>query len=430
MRLDPYYWLSGYFLLGGMEAFGFIDRIVYGSWSGKQGDKLTQTLNLSFLLAGLVLFAYGYHKTRRIGVGGGLALGTIAFLFLSALWSIDPATSAREAFIYLFIVLGCIGVANIWKPDDYIELFNVCCFSSAVASILLFLLLPSSAFGAYSSDFQGIFPHKNFLGQVMASGALASLHGLRNGVRRQRNIVFLLVFIFMAVAAKSATSWLTILVCCGVDAVVVLIRKGGAARALAIGASVVLVPLLIGIAANPDPILEMIGKDPSLTGRTDLWAFVIGEISEKPLLGWGYFAFWSAANPAAEEISETLGWVVPQAHNGLLEFLLNVGVVGTALFVFILIRNMTLAVRCLSTPAQSLGISTLLTCIGIILVGITEEVLKVPTQPSTSLFFITGLLCEQACRGASLQRYRMTYSSNRRSAPEGRASECRRDSDK
>jgi exopolysaccharide production protein ExoQ len=162
--------------------------------------------------------------------------------------------------------------------------------------------------------------------------------------------------------------------------------------------------------AAHDTLLELIGKDPTLTGRTELWAYVIPDIWMKPWLGWGYFGFWSSSNPAAVEISDAMGQVMPQAHNGLLEFLLNVGVLGTALFAFILIRTIVLAVRCLRTPERALAISTITCCVGILMEGVSETVLLAPTQSLTPVLFITGLMCERALWVAKGQRYRLAHS--------------------
>ena len=53
-------------------------------------------------------------------------------------------------------------------------------------------------------NFNGIFPHKNFLGQVMATGALATLHGIRIARRHYLGkLCMLLVFVGMAYASKS-----------------------------------------------------------------------------------------------------------------------------------------------------------------------------------------------------------------------------------
>ena len=102
---------------------------------------------------------------------------------------------------------------------------------------------------------------------------------------------------------------------------------------------------------------------------------------------------------------------MPNAHNGLLEFLLDVGVLGTALFAFILIRTIVLAVRCLRTPERALAISTISCCAGILLIGVSETVLLTSTQSSTPVMFITGLMCERALYVAKgLRRYRVADS--------------------
>jgi O-antigen ligase len=219
----------------------------------------------------------------------------------------------------------------------------------------------------------------------------------------------LFVFLGMAYASKSTTALLAALLFCGISGFDSLWRKGGAARTAGVIMAVVLAPLIIVAAAAPDTFLEMIGKDPTLTGRTEIWAYVIRDIWMKPLLGWGYFGFWYLTNPAALEISDAVHWVVPQSHNGLLEWLLNIGVLGTALFALILIRIFVLALRCLRTSERALAISTISCFAGILVLGVSETVLLAATQSSTPVMFITGLMCERTLGMAKgLRRYRIT----------------------
>jgi exopolysaccharide production protein ExoQ len=413
-----YYWVSGFFLLQTMTAFSFVDRLVYGVWDNKPGDKITQTLNLLSILASLALFGRGYYSRRTIRAGGVLALLAVAFLFLSASWSVDPTTTVRQAFLYLFVVLGAIGIAGSLDADEYMDLLRWICFLSASASVALVVVSPSTAFGPGFGDFQGIFTHKNTLGQVMAIGALTSLHAMRvNRRRRALNTFMLCAFIGMAFASASTTALLAIFAFCCVDRIIALLRRGGAALLLGIFLVLILVPTLVAIAFDPSPIFEIIGKDSTLTGRTDIWTYVINDISLKPLLGWGYFGFWSPSNPAAVEISDAVRWTVPQAHNGLLEMLLNIGVVGTAIFIFLFVRNIIFALRCLSTSAKALAISAILIYVGIVMTGISEFVLLAYSQPWTSLFFTTGLMCEQAVRAAKLQQYRIAPRGYQRGGP-------------
>ncbi len=391
-----------------MQAFGFIDRLVYGTWDGKGGDKVTAFLNILLIASSLVLFAYGCKRTRTVGTGGIIALGVIAFLFLDSLFSIDPASTLREAIIYLYVILGAIGVASILTADAYMEALSLVCLLSALASIALLAVSHSTAISELG-DYNGIFPHKNFLGQVMAAGALASLHSIRvDRHHRARNICILLVCGGMALASRSATSWLTIFVFCALDVIITLCRRGGVAQTMGLVLAAVALPSLIFAAIDPDAILVLIGKDPSLTGRTEIWAFVINDIWQRPILGWGYFAFWSPFNLAAVEISDSVHWMVPQAHNGLLEMLLSIGLVGTSLFVFLLVRTISLALRCFRIQAPALGLSTILCCAGVLLLGVSETVLLAPTQPSTVVFFITGLMCDRAVRSARRQRWPRT----------------------
>jgi exopolysaccharide production protein ExoQ len=401
-----YYWASAFFLLQAMEAFTIVDRIIYGEWEAKPGDKITQGLNLLLIATSVVLISRGFRRTGRIDTGAVLALTAVTFLLLSDLWSIDPETTMRRSVVYLFVVIGAIGVSWNLDGDEFMDVLALTCGISAIASLLLLAVFPSQALAPESGDFRGIFSHKNVLGQAMAVGALASLHRLRVGGRKRlRNVVMLTLFTIVALASRSATSFMTIFAFCGANSFIALFRRGPAARIMAIGTVLLIVPVVVVAAAFPELLFELIGKDPTLTGRTELWAYVLTDIAEKPWLGWGYSAFWSHSNPAAVEISEVLKWYVPQAHNGILEMLLNVGLIGTALFVFLWARNVYLALRCLRTPQKDLAISSLLTCGGIFLIGISETVLIEPLQVFTSLFFITGSMCEQAVHAAGRRRY-------------------------
>ena len=321
-----------------------------------------------------------------------------AFLLLSALWSIDPQTTIRRGVLYVFFVIGVIGVAGNLDGDEFMDLLGVTCLLAAAASIVLLVISPSDAMPT-SNELRGIFPHKNVLGPVMAAGALASLHGIRiGGGRRLPNIFTLIVFIVVAFAAKSATSLLIIFAFCTADAL------SPSFDGPAFWGSFRLYswyPTAVIVALSPDSFLEMIGKDPTLTGRTDLWAYLIPYISERPMLGWGFFAFWSPVNPAANEISLLVRWRVTEAHNGLLEMLLEVGIVGTIFLVFLWARNVVLALRCLRTPAKDFAVSSLLCCGAIVLMGISENVLLDPSTILVSVFFIMGLMCERTVRRAS-----------------------------
>ena len=385
----------------GMEAFGIVDRLLYGEWLGKPGNLVTQAPNLLLIFVSLLLCGSGARRLAGVRWGASLALALCLLFFCSAIWSNDPQTTVREAVLYLFSMLGIIGVAISLEPDELMDLLARIGFWTAIASLVLLAVKPDAAHSLDGSDMRGIFAQKNVLGQNMVVGALASLHGLRvNRVRRIRNLITLVLVTLVAVMSRSATSCLTIFAFCVADVMLMLVRRGGVRRVVAICLITLGGPMLATAAMFPDVLLELIGKDPTLTGRTDIWAYVLEDIYQKPWLGWGYLAFWSVNNPAAVEMSIKLHWFPPHAHNGLLEIILYVGPIGATYIVFLWARNLLLSVQCLEIGRIPLAMSGLLACIGIILIGFSETVLVYPFQSPTAIFFIVGLMCERAIRAA------------------------------
>jgi O-antigen ligase len=405
-----YHLAASLFLLQAIGALGVILRLVYGDWAASGSTKLSQGINVLMMTVDLMLFWRGFQKTRRIGTGETLAIMIVVFFLVTMMWSVDPEATLRRSILYLFFVLGVIGMASNLRAEEFIHLLSLMCLLSVAASIVLLVVSPDTALmPMYSPDasiaLRGIFPHKNMAGQAMACGVLCSLHKMQADQKGRLFGAFtLLVYLAVAIFSRSGTSILTILMLCSLSGIICLLRRRGISRAIAFLLLIISIPVVAIVAISLDSFFEMIGKDPTLTGRTDIWNNVVADIYQRPILGWGFQAFWSPANPAAVDIQWALGWTVPESHNGLLELLLEIGLAGTLMFVFLLARNVVLGVRCLRTSARELGVTSLLCCAWILLTGISEDVLVDPSLPSTSSFFILGLMCEKALQRAAHQR--------------------------
>lgn len=90
-------------------------------------------------------------------------------------------------------------------------------------------------------------------------------------------------------------------------------------------------------------VAGVLGRQSTLTGRTDIWAAVIPAASN-PIVGSGFESFW--ISPNAQKFWNTLrheGWYEPQvlneAHNGYIEVYLNLGWIGVILIALILISG-------------------------------------------------------------------------------------------
>ena len=82
----------------------------------------------------------------------------------------------------------------------------------------------------------------------------------------------------------------------------------------------------------PEFALGLIGKEITLTGRTDIWSGLIASIQQKPWLGYGYGVYWLDPLGSSYYVRLSLEWGIPSAHNGWLDTWLSVGALGVVVF--------------------------------------------------------------------------------------------------
>jgi exopolysaccharide production protein ExoQ len=374
-----------FYLLMSTGALGYFDRIIYGEWYGKPGDKLTQALNLLAIGISLLLFWWGTRRQRSPLFNRALPLGAAGLLVISALWSVAPSTTVTRGVAYFFLLIGAIGIGEIFDSHKVIRLTALIGgFLGAVS-----LILPDAAI-PYIGGLRGPLPSKNSLGEAMAIGVLAGLHGVRIGGRGRflyLGIAFLCTLV--AVFCNSATALVTIFAFFTLHFIGTLYVKGGGRRIISIALALVAAVIFIFFMNNMNLIFSLLGKDDTLTGRADFWPYIIDYIYQRPLLGWGFSAFFQSP-----DIGSMIGVDINEAHNSLLQLLLDIGIIGTAFFLFLWMRNLVMAVRCMHGPAPEIGASSLLYLVGILLMGTSEQVLTLADEP-TALFFLLGFMCEK-----------------------------------
>lgn len=75
--------------------------------------------------------------------------------------------------------------------------------------------------------------------------------------------------------------------------------------------------------------IEVLERDSTLTGRTELWEQILA-MAQNPILGTGYESFW--LGDRLEYLWSIYWWRPNQAHNGYIELYLNLGWAGLAIF--------------------------------------------------------------------------------------------------
>jgi exopolysaccharide production protein ExoQ len=111
----------------------------------------------------------------------------------------------------------------------------------------------------------------------------------------------------------------------------------------------VLVVLLIVAAGSVSllgraSVAHALGRNPSLTGRTEIWAAVIS-MAPNPLVGAGFESFWLSPSVHGRLWQLWPGLPLNEAHNGYIELYLNLGWVGLGLTGLILIDGYRRSVK-------------------------------------------------------------------------------------
>jgi exopolysaccharide production protein ExoQ len=83
-------------------------------------------------------------------------------------------------------------------------------------------------------------------------------------------------------------------------------------------------------------LVAALGKDPTLTGRTELWQQLFG-FDTNPLFGVGFESFWLGER--MRKIAELVGWHANEAHNGYLEIYLTLGLLGVFILLALIIAT-------------------------------------------------------------------------------------------
>ncbi|MFM6980330.1 MAG: O-antigen ligase family protein [Micrococcales bacterium] len=94
---------------------------------------------------------------------------------------------------------------------------------------------------------------------------------------------------------------------------------------------------LFFIAIYSQEFFLLIGKTPDMTGRTDLWLLVISLISQKPWLGWGWIGYWQPGVKPYDGLFVREGVTYYQAHDIFLDFWVQIGAIGLALLLVVIV---------------------------------------------------------------------------------------------
>jgi len=153
------------------------------------------------------------------------------------------------------------------------------------------------------------------------------------------NTAFFAITLWLMHTAQSTTSSVCLVIGClviGAAHSKVFRRHRGLLKAL-IPASFCLYLILDFVCGLNGSMAATVGKDPTLTDRTKIWAFLLS-MHTNPLIGTGYQSFWMGPRLELFWNDSGLGHI-NEAHNGYLQVYLELGLIGLSLLVGFLVAS-------------------------------------------------------------------------------------------
>lgn len=333
------YGMSPEYLTGQMEAS---DQLL-------EGNPFDRAVYMILVILGMIVLLTRRKEVEALLRANGPVILFFLFCAISILWSDFPDVAFKR---WIKAVGDLVMVLVILTDREPIAAFDRLLarmtFFLVPLSILLIKYYPNLGRGYDRWDgkayYTGVALNKNTLGSICLLCGLGIVwrfimtYQNKQGIARTRGLVGDTIVLLMIVWLFSKANSMTSLTCFMVGTALLLagnaravMRKPALLQLLAaVMLSITICVLFLNLGAG---VLELMGRNPTLTDRTDVWALLLS-VSANPMVGAGYESFW--LGPRLDKIWNVYQWRPLEAHNGYLEIFLNLGWIGILLLIIVL----------------------------------------------------------------------------------------------
>ncbi|MGF6169643.1 MULTISPECIES: O-antigen ligase family protein [Pseudomonas] len=353
----------GFFLrLGNVSTLDDAQQDLEGNLANQVCGLLTLLVPLFFFIRHKVFLSKSFYRQNLFLL---VFLGCVA---ASISWSSEPMLSFKRFVALLSVVFFAGFIAWRYSIERIAFLFGCVIGAAALVGLIFAVIRPDIAFisgGIRDGAFRGVFAEKNAGARLNAIAILLLLPMIR-----QRNPLAILYGLFALIAiglAQSATAIALIVAGTASYAYfITLIRLRINRSLLAFTAATLVFFLLCGVLyANYAMLLELVGRDPSLTDRTLIWELLQPLIDAQFLKGYGFGAFWASAD--ADAFITRWGYI-GNAHSGYVETLLNGGLIQLIALLLMFAQTLSKRYRAITADQSARYQACALVIIGLFVV--------------------------------------------------------------
>ena len=305
---------------------------------------------MKVLSYGIIAILVGLHWKRLswVAIRDIFCLLMIGTILASVIWSANIGTTIDASRGLLRTFLFGAYLATRYSLKEQIKILTWVFGIVAVLSLVVPFVIPSY----WSSDgWRGICPHKNVFGSTMTIGAIFFLISVLEDFKEHKFKWWIgggfFLSVVLIVLSQSSNALINLVFLLSLMPIYKIIRQHYKLKIIIIVLfSILAGSIVVLIIGNLDTILvDLIGKDTTFNGRIPVWNLIIDKVGERPLLGYGYNAFWSSDagldvilnSWAANNRSLRLDEVSFNAHSAYFEILAELGFIGISLYVISLV---------------------------------------------------------------------------------------------
>ncbi|WP_397448285.1 O-antigen ligase family protein [Pseudomonas sp. NA-150] len=354
--------ISFFLGMGTVASLDDAEKDLEGNIANQVCGMVTLLVPLFFFIRNKVFLSKSFYRSNFF------LLVFLISVAVSISWSSDPMLSIKR-FVAMISVVSFAGfIAYHYSLEKIAFMFGCVIGAAALLGLIFAVIRPDLAFiagGIRDGAFKGIFSEKNAGARINAVAILLLLPMIH-----QRNPMAILYALFplLAIAlAQSATGVALVVAGTASYGYFLMLIRLRLNRSLAVFFAATLVYLLICLFlyGNYTLLLDMVGRDPSLTDRTLIWELLSPLIDDRFIKGYGFGAFWSS--PDADVFINRWGYI-GNAHSGYVETLLNGGLIQLIALILLFAEALIKQYRAITADQSARYHACALVIIGLIVV--------------------------------------------------------------
>jgi exopolysaccharide production protein ExoQ len=353
------------------------------------GDPFAQAVWLAVYVVALLLLFIRLPRVIRALPALGTIWVLLALALASPVWSAAPQVTVRRSIALLGTTIFALYLGTRFTRDQFLRIL----FAVYVAVVPLSLVAGVLRIGAPAGVWMGSFSSKNLLGQAMVLSTIVSLLIAlgETGWKRGLGLAITALSCALLVLSDSKTSAVVLFASVMLLLPLRVLRLRYRVAELALTTTLVGVgALAVWIAGNSVAVLNLLGRDATLTGRVQLWGMLWQMIRQNPWIGYGYGGFWLFWDGPSAAIWQVClaryGWLPPNGHDGFIDLWLDLGVVGLAAFLIHLIVSFVRAHSVALEARSFLDLFPVMFLYFMVLANLTESTLVIHNSLMWVLF--------------------------------------------